>query len=137
MIVLKFGGTSVQDARAIDQALDIALPLLGEAPLVVSSAMAGVTNTLVELVEAVRHQDAARASELVAQLETRHRDVLADAAQGQAHEDGRGRLEGHFNDLKALVKGSILLSECSPRVHDAVLAMGELWSTTILWSRCR
>jgi aspartate kinase len=137
MIVLKFGGTSVQDATAMDQAIDIALPLLGEAPLVVSSAMAGVTNTLVELVETVRHQDAARASELVAQLETRHRDVLADAAQGQAHEDGRGRLEGHFNDLKALVKGSILLSECSPRVHDAVLAMGELWSTTILWSRCR
>jgi aspartate kinase len=137
MIVLKFGGTSVQDARAMDQALDITLPLLGKAPLLVSSAMAGVTNTLVELVEAVRGQDAPRAAELVAQLETRHREVLADAAQGQAHEDGRARLDSHFTDLKALVKGSILLNECSPRVHDAVLAMGELWSTAILWSRCR
>ena len=137
MIVLKFGGTSVQDARAMDQALDIALPLLGKAPLLVSSAMAGVTNTLVELVEAVRCQEAARATELVAQLEARHREVLADAAQGQAHEDGRVRLDSLFTDLKALVKGSILLNECSPRVHDALLAMGELWSTAILWSRCR
>ena len=137
MIVLKFGGTSVQDARAMDQALDITFPLLGRAPLLVCSAMAGVTNTLVELVDAVAAQDASRALELVTALESRHKQVLADAAQGAVFEDARLRLDAHFTDLKALIKGSILLNECSPRVRDAVLAMGELLSTVILWARSR
>jgi len=136
MIVLKFGGTSVQDARAMDQALDITLPYLSQAPVLVSSAMAGVTNDLVALIEAIRTQDPGRAEALVASLETRHKAVLFDAAQGPAHEEGRVRVEAHLTDLKALVKGSLLLNECSPRVHDAVLAMGELLSTAILAARC-
>ncbi len=121
----------------MDQALDITLQLLDQAPLLVSSAMAGVTNTLVELVDATGAQDTARAHKLLADLEARHREALAAAASGAAFEGGRLHLETSFQDLKALVKGSILLNECSPRVRDAVLSMGELWSTAILWSRCR
>lgn len=137
MIVLKFGGTSVQDAPAMDQALDIVVPYLSQAPVLVSSAMAGVTNDLVALVEAVRAQDHGGAEALVVRLEARHKAVLADAAQGLAHEEGRLRVEAHLTDLRALVKGSLLLNECSPRVNDAVLAMGELLSTAILAARCR
>lgn len=137
MIVLKFGGTSVQDARAMDQALDITLPYLPRAAVLVSSAMAGVTNDLVALIEAVQNQKQSEAERLVASVETRHRAVLADAAQGDAHAEGLARIEGHLTDLKALVKGSLLLNECSPRVHDTVLAMGELLSTAILAARCR
>jgi aspartate kinase len=136
MIVLKFGGTSVQDSRAMDQALDIVLPYLPQAPVMVSSAMAGITNELVALLGAVTHQDAAAAEVFVEQIEQRHRTVLAEAAQGDVFASTSLRLEALFTDLRALVKGSLLLNECSPRVHDAVLAMGELLSTTILWGRC-
>jgi aspartate kinase len=137
MIVLKFGGTSVQDARAMDQALDITVPNLPQAPVLVSSAMSGVTNDLVALVEAVGRQDEPAAEALVEKLESRHRAVLGDCAQGPAHAEGTVRLDALFTDLKALVKGSLLLNECSPRVHDALLGMGELLSTAILHSRCR
>lgn len=137
MIVLKFGGTSVQDSAAMDQALDITVPYLSQAPLLVSSAMAGVTNELVSLIDAIRSQDSARADGLVASLESRHKSVLQNCAQGAVHEETRLSLEALFADLKALVKGSLLLNECSPRVHDAVLAAGELLSTTILHARCR
>ena len=137
MIVLKFGGTSVQDAKAMDQALDITIPYLPHSPLLVSSAMAGVTNDLVALIEAVQTQSSVTAATLVEKLETRHKAVLADCAQGPAWEEGRLGIEACFTDLRALVKGSILLNDCSPRVHDAVLAMGELLSTTILTARCR
>jgi len=136
MIVLKFGGTSVQDAQAMNQALDITLPYLPQAPLLVSSAMSGVTNDLVALIEAVRHQDTATADHLVSRLEDRHRAVLHECAQDTAFDLGCKRIEAFFTDLKALVKGSILLNECSGRVHDAVLAMGELLSTSILYARC-
>jgi aspartate kinase len=137
MIVLKFGGTSVQDAKAMDQVIDITLPSLPRAPLLVSSAMAGVTNALVALMDSVVARNASAAETLITELEVRHFGVLQEAAQGAALEDARARLSGLFTDLKALVKGSLLLNECSPRVHDATLAMGELWSTTILWARCR
>lgn len=136
MIVLKFGGTSVQDAKAMDQALDITVPYLPQAPLLVSSAMSGVTNSLVALVDAVGRRDTAAAEELLQDLEARHRSVLADCAQGRPYEEGLVKITAHFTDLKALVKGSLLLNECSPRVHDAVLATGELLSTTILLARC-
>ncbi len=108
----------------MDQALDIAFPYLPQAPLLVSSAMAGVTNDLVALLEAVGSQDAPGADGLVHKLETRHVGVLQEVAQGSFLEEGRLRVAALFVDLKALVKGSILLNECSPRVHDAVLAMG-------------
>jgi aspartate kinase len=121
----------------MDQALDITVPYLSQAPVLVSSAMSGVTNDLVALVDAIGRQEEAVAEALVEKLESRHRAVLADCAQGAAHAEGTLRLEGLFTDLKALVKGSLLLNECSPRVHDAVLGMGELWSTSILHSRCR
>jgi aspartate kinase len=136
MIVLKFGGTSVQDVKAMDQALDITVPYLSQAPLLVSSAMAGVTNTLVAVLEAVEKQDEATALSLVKDLETRHKAVLAEAAQGPAYEGGRVKVDAVLTDLNALAKGSLLLNECSPRVHDAVLAMGELLSTAILAARC-
>ena len=137
MIVLKFGGTSVQDARAMDQALDITVPTLPQAPLLVSSALSGVTNDLVALLEAVQKQDTAASQVLLDALERRHKAVLQDCCHGVNFEEGRLQLDGYLTDLKALVKGSLLLNECSPRVHDAVLAMGELLSTVILLSRCR
>ena len=118
----------------MNQVLDITVPYLPQSPLLVSSAMAGVTNQLVLLVDAVQRQDPAAANLLVDQLENRHKSVLQDCCQGGPFEEGRRRIEAHFLDLKALVKGSILLNECSPRVHDAILGMGELLSTAILHS---
>jgi aspartate kinase len=134
MIVLKFGGTSVQDARAMNQALDIAAAHLSQAPLLVSSAVAGVTNALVSLVEAIQIQDTAAADSVIERLETGHTALLQECARGFLFEDGLRRIEAYFRDIKALVKGSILLNECSPRVHDALLGMGELLSTAILHS---
>lgn len=136
MIVLKFGGTSVQDSGAMDQALDIVLPYLPKGVVLVSSAMAGVTNTLVSLIEAVKKQDSDQSEVLLQELRSRHDAVLSAAAQGQALNEGQKLVDKHLSDLNALIKGSLLLNECSSRVHDAVLAMGELLSTSILWARC-
>ena len=50
MIVMKFGGTSVQDATAIRRVASIVTLRLAEQPLVVVSAMGGVTDKLVQAV---------------------------------------------------------------------------------------
>ncbi len=51
MIVMKFGGSSVQDATAIRRVASIVAPRLAEQPLVVVSAMGGVTDKLVQVAE--------------------------------------------------------------------------------------
>ncbi len=135
MIVLKFGGTSVQNAQAIDGALDIAARELSRAPLLVSSAMAGVTNELVELVSALETGQQEVASSLVAGIVTRHHETLEALASGHALEQGRVLLNSHLGDLEALVKGSLLLKDCSPRVQDALVGTGELLSTVLICAR--
>ena len=48
MIVMKFGGTSVEDAKAIDRVASIVQGRLAQKPVVVVSAMAKVTDTLLD-----------------------------------------------------------------------------------------
>jgi aspartate kinase len=135
MIVLKFGGTSVQDAASMDQALGICAQALPRAPLLVSSAMAGVTNTLVSLIDNLQKGDSVAAELKVTGLEASHFQVLKQLSSGTALDGGKALLERFFADLRALVKGSLLLRDCSPRVQDSILGTGELLSTGLLWAR--
>ncbi|MBI3766665.1 MAG: lysine-sensitive aspartokinase 3, partial [Ignavibacteriales bacterium] len=57
MIVMKFGGTSVEDATAIRRVIDIVRRERYRRPLVVVSACAGVTNSLIKIAHAVRDGD--------------------------------------------------------------------------------
>ncbi|MGH9830658.1 MAG: aspartate kinase, partial [Blastocatellia bacterium] len=52
MIVMKFGGTSVQDAAAIEQAAKIVKSKLDSKPVVVVAAMARVTDALLKVAAA-------------------------------------------------------------------------------------
>ena len=64
MIVCKFGGTSVADAEAMERLVAIVRDRLEEAPLVVVSAIAGASDTLIGLLDtaaAGKDEDSARA----------------------------------------------------------------------------
>jgi aspartate kinase len=52
MIVMKFGGTSVEDAKAIDRTASIVKGRAARKPVVVVSAMAKVTDTLLKMAQA-------------------------------------------------------------------------------------
>ncbi|MGH9811419.1 MAG: lysine-sensitive aspartokinase 3, partial [Terriglobia bacterium] len=52
MIVMKFGGTSVEDPKAIDRVSAIVEGRLAQQPVVVVSAMAKVTDTLLSMARA-------------------------------------------------------------------------------------
>jgi aspartate kinase len=54
MIVMKFGGTSVQDPAAIVRAAEIVSGRVNRAPVVVVSAMAGVTESLLRIARAAK-----------------------------------------------------------------------------------
>src|SRR6266850_1546945 len=73
MIVIKFGGTSVGDAQRVANAIDIVAERRERDPIVVVSALAGVTNDLVASTEAACAGDMERVNEIVERVRRRDR----------------------------------------------------------------
>jgi aspartate kinase len=132
MTVLKFGGTSVGDSQSMKQALAITGGYIAEGALLVSSAMSGVTNSMVALASCIRNHQPNEAQELVDDLESQHFRTMEELLDREPNPEDQAKLGHYFGELRALVKGSLLLKECSERVYDALLSTGELLSTTIL-----
>ena len=82
MIVIKFGGTSVQNEEAIGRVISIVSGKLKEKPLVVVSALAKVTRLLCMLAEEAEAQHEDGVKDLLRQLRERHfnlaRNLLAE-----------------------------------------------------------
>ena len=124
-VVLKFGGTSVATAANWAIIRDLVRERVAEGlrPLIVHSAVGGVSNQLVELL-----QDAAQGDHeaLLQQIAERHHDL----ARGLGL-DGEALLGEYLGELAQLVAGIRLVREVSPRVHAKVMALGELMATTL------
>ncbi|HEX4564989.1 MAG TPA: aspartate kinase, partial [Vicinamibacterales bacterium] len=129
MRVLKFGGTSVADAAAIARVVGIVSERRG-ARTVVVSALAGVTDTLLEISRrSADDLDAALAS--LGMLVTRHRSV-ADAF---TCDDTRRVLDAALDGIAsgaAAAARAIAAGVASPALVDRLLACGELWSSRIV-----
>ena len=76
MIVMKFGGTSVRDPAAMDRAAAIVAGRIDRAPLVVVSAMSGVTGSLLEAARLARSGSREDALRIYGELRDRHMALL-------------------------------------------------------------
>ncbi len=127
MIVCKFGGTSVADAAAIGRLVRIVRDRAGERPVIVLSALAGVTDSLLTLARAISIGDVAKAREVLDALVRRHESTARELPGG---EDALGTIHADFAVLRAE-------SECAegrmlrPAELDAIAGRGELWSSRI------
>ncbi len=137
MIVLKFGGTSVQDAERMDRVLDIAERELERAPLLVSSAMGKTTDRLVRIGEDAVSGNGRAATESVEAIRAHHLATAEAFLSGENLGMARIALGDLFGELGSLVKGLILIRECTPRTSDTLLSFGELLSTTLLSFRAQ
>jgi len=72
--VLKFGGTSVQDAKAIADLVEIVQSRPGQ-KLVVVSALAQVTDSLIKVSKFCEDAEVQQAQHLVMDLYERHKNV--------------------------------------------------------------
>ncbi len=135
MIVLKFGGTSIQSAEMIDQALAVAVEQLKLAPVMVCSAMGKTTDRLVEIAVHANNGETEKAQQKLHEVKELHYGTVRNFLTGKHLETALSRLNGLFEELSSLVKGLLLLKECTPRSNDALLSFGELLSTTIVYCR--
>ncbi len=137
MIVMKFGGTSVQNTGMIDSAISIAESQLDRAPLLVSSAMGKTTDKLVAISKAAVDGDSELAFSILEDIKSSHYITINSFLSGPNLQFATERAEKLFEELESLTKGLSMLQECSPRSTDAVLSFGELLSTTIITARAR
>lgn len=137
MIVLKFGGTSVQDAAWMDKAIDIAAGQLDRAPVLVSSAMSKVTDTLLEIASCSETGNEKQAAEGIEFIREKHISTADEFLTGSNLIDALSKIKSHVEKLASLSKGLLLLRECTLRSSDTIVSFGELLSTTLLYFRAK
>lgn len=131
-IVMKFGGTSVGDAKAIGRVVEIVRGRLNQRPVVVVSAMARVTDQLLQMARAAGNGDRKTALTLARELRERHYntagELLGTALFTQFHSD----LGTEFEDLEELLRGISAVGEVTPRTTDNVASFGEVLSSKLV-----
>jgi len=135
-VVMKFGGTSVADPDAINRLIGIvrgqqAKSANRSAPVVVVSALAGVTDTLVAVAQMAEDGEGARAATELEALQERHLTVAA-AVTSASRAKLLADVRCEFQELTGLVHALAVLREVSPRSRDAVHAVGEVVSSRIV-----
>lgn len=130
--IVKFGGTSVGTAEAIQRAVTLVQRIpKGIQRVVVVSAMGGVTDKLIESIK-VSHQMNEPAQNMIAELCDQHGRVLEGLLLEKEKQGMRKHLEILWDELERLLRGIALIGECSARTRDAVLSIGERASAPLI-----
>jgi aspartate kinase len=133
LIIIKFGGTSVGDAMRVSNAIDIVAQRRERKPIVVVSALAGVTNQLVAATEAARAKDGEQVEQIIAAVRQRHEDVALQLVQQKFdfYEAFIKQLDKQIEQIRTILRGIALLGEITLRAKDKVVAIGEKLSSVL------
>lgn len=127
VIVLKFGGTSVQHAQALARVRDIVATRAAAHPcIVVLSATSGTTDALLRLAQERDYSS-------VESIRVRHHEIINELTPtSEAHTV----VDTLCDSLAAYIRGMHLLGETTDRSLDEVAAYGERLSTIIFAHAC-
>ena len=132
MIVMKFGGTSVESAAAIERVASIVKARAHRRPIVVVSAMGKTTNKLLAIANAAingKRDDYIHQLHDLRDFHSREaRQVVPLARRSELDRT----LDDHFQEMTELVKGLAVLGELTPRSIDAISSYGERLSSYIV-----
>jgi aspartate kinase len=132
LVVMKFGGTSVEDQTAIARTAGIVAGRVaaGKRPVVVVSAMSKVTDQLLASAAAASRGDRTGALAISQRLRCRHRDTAAalvkDCAALQT------KVEHEFDALDEVLRGLAAILELTPRISDLIVSYGERLSSAMI-----
>ncbi|MEW5799701.1 MAG: aspartate kinase [Bacteroidota bacterium] len=129
MLTMKFGGTSVGDVPRLQEVVSIVKQFLNEQPVVVASAMSGVTNTLLETARKAVERKTGEVHNAVNTLRDKHIHIAHELVKDNKR---RAALikeqQASIDELSQLYYGIGLLKELSPRSLDAIASFGEILS---------
>lgn len=124
MRVLKFGGTSVGDARRVRESARIALNTPGTNVIVVS-ACGGVTNLLLDAARAAARGDRGMVAATVAEIHARHGNVLSGIGDSQLKASTHTAVDQLHASLAATLDEVTARADLSPSLSDKIVSHGE------------
>ncbi|MEO9893808.1 bifunctional aspartate kinase/homoserine dehydrogenase I [Aurantibacter sp.] len=131
MKVLKFGGSSVANAKNIAQVKQIVSKNDSDKIAVVLSAFGGVTDLLLQAAEKASLQDSTYTS-LVKEIETRHLNGIKELLPIHAQSAVLSKVKSDINNLESLLEGAFSIGELTPKLSDKIVSHGELLSSYII-----
>ncbi|MGA7411201.1 MAG: aspartate kinase [Bryobacteraceae bacterium] len=133
MIVMKFGGSSLQSGAAIRRVTGIVKSHLAAKPVVVVSALGNTTNRLLQIAEETKHGHRYSAWKGIKELWECHSSAAEEVIEGPASRCLEDSLRRQFTALHRLVatledEGR----ELTPALYDEILSYGERLSSEIV-----
>lgn len=132
MIVMKFGGTSVESAEAIERVAKIVASRRQGLPLVVVSAMAKVTDQLVTMGQLAASGEVDASLQLFRAMRERHFSTANSLLGAKRAGSLAPKLHPHFAELENFLRGLAAVRELTPRGSDYLLSFGELLSSLMV-----
>src|SRR5258707_3106819 len=125
MIVMNFGGTSVESSEAIERVAKIVGSRRKQSPVVVVSAMAKVTDQLVAMGHKAASGDCETSIGLLQSLRERHLQAALELLGAKTCSALLPKLEAHFSELGSFLRRLAAVREVTPRGIDYLLSLGE------------
>jgi aspartate kinase len=135
-IVMKFGGSSVATGENIRHVSRIvAQHAKNDCRIaVVVSALAGVTNSLVEVAEQAKRSDEKHIQAFTTELSEKHLSVIESAITSKLIQKEVTQItEKTIAELEKVLTGICYVGELTPKSKDYVLSFGERLSAPIVW----
>ena len=142
MKVMKFGGTSVADQSAMERLIALVRAERqaeaqreggdGRGPVVVVSALSGVTDRLLGVAALAGAGDGEGAHKSLLDLRERHITVSQVIADAALRDPVVAAINREFDEIDRIVRALAVLREVSPRWLDTLAATGEILSSQIV-----
>jgi len=134
MIVLKFGGSSVDSAESIERVVRIVRGLLPRRPVVVVSAMAKTTRRLLKCADAAAagDLDVPTAWAIFEEVRAYHESVARAVVPPAGRRVLDAMLTRWFGELHKAIADIAAEGRLTPRSADGIAAFGELLASSIL-----
>jgi aspartate kinase len=133
MIIMKFGGTSVKNSQAILNVVSIIKKYQRRKPIIVLSAIAGVTNTLVAALQAAVKQQKQKVRKCIDQINSLHLHTVAELiTDAKLKENLTKFITAETEKLKVLLSAVETIRFESENLMPAILSVGEILSSQIL-----
>lgn len=133
MIVMKFGGTSVEDSEAMLRVIEIVKSEIYRKPIVVVSACAGVTNQLLKVASFSAEGKKDEANDLITGIRLKHEKLVDELIDSELPKNYlKGKISVYAHELRNLSQAISVLGEVTNRSRDAIASYGERLSSMII-----
>lgn len=132
LVVMKFGGTSVEDAAAIQRLIRIVESRLGSQPVIVVSALAEVTDQLLDAGQAAANGHLGSALATVRNIYVRHEQLADSLVTGKANRALDHELRAEFRGLESLLHDLEISRKVDLKTQDRLLGFGECFSSRLV-----